>query len=65
MRSPANTSHFIQHVDSTPKDPLQAGMMALAAKTDLAGDRIPTLAMGVAEFRRASANGLLTRCLLE
>jgi len=65
MRSPVKKSYFIQHIDSALKRPLQAGMTALAAKTDLAGDRIPTIAMGLAEFRKASAAGLLTRCQLE
>jgi len=65
MRSPVKKSYFIQHVDSALKLPLEAGITALAEKTALAGDRIPTLAMGPAEFRRASAAGLLTRCLLE
>lgn len=64
MRSPVKKSYFIQHVDSALKRPLQAGTTALAEKTDLVGDLIPTLAMSVAEFRKASTVGLLKRCLL-
>lgn len=65
MRSPAKKSYYIQHVDSALKRPLQAGMTALAAKTDLVDNMIPTLAMSVAEFRKASTAGLLSHSLLE
>lgn len=65
MRSPVKKSYFIQHIDRAVKRPLQAGMTALAAKTDLVGNMIPTLAMSVAEFRKASTAGLLSHSLLE
>lgn len=65
MRSPVKKFYFIQHIDRAVKRPLQAGMTALAEKTDLVGDRIPTLAISVAEFRKASTAGLLKRCMLE
>ena len=65
MRSPVKKSYFIQHVDGALKRPLQAGITALAEKTDLVGNMIPTLAMSIAEFRKASTAGLLSHCLLE